>query len=556
MTLQLSTPQLTRQDALTTLRRRYIQICALLPLTASLISLARLFNGETSGGIGAVAPTIAESGVVLLVSVLILFLVRRGNLRGAGTLLILVLAIPTPFALNSPFFVPLALFTLISAATLGNWLLYMATNIMVIGFEIGAVINVQFNVSPISGYKTTTIQEIGILVGLIVVSLVTRYFTRAAETFAQNARRSSNLLQAAADIGQITSKILDLNQLLSQAVDLIRDRFAFYHVQVFLLNEERDFAVLVASTGDVGQQLLARQHKLGTGSQSVIGRVTQIGEPVIVSDTDTDTIWARNELLPYTRSELALPILDGERIIGALDVQSTRQNAFNIIDVQALQVMANQLGTTIRNARLFEAQARSVQENKRLFLESEANLRENQRLNRQLTKTAWTNYLKENHNAAGIRLTEDALVPDTDWSDPMIQASQRRRPIAVYPNADKAVIAVPIVLRGEVLGAVEVESGGEMREHDTVELVQAIAQRLAVSLDRARLFEEAQETTAQEQHINSIVARYQTAGTVDDLLRITLTELSESLGAQRGAIRLGNFRAQLNGQQNGDATDV
>ncbi len=65
---------------------------------------------------------------------------------------------------------------------------------------------------------------------------------------------------------------------------------------------------------------------------------------------------------------------------------------------------------------------------------------------------------------------------------------------------------------------------------------------------RARLFEEAQETTAQEQRINEIVGRYQSAGTVDDLLRITLAELSDSLGARQAVIRLGGFQARENGE--------
>src|SRR5690606_26051157 len=102
-------------------------------------------------------------------------------------------------------------------------------------------------------------------------------------------------------------------------------------------------------------------------------------------------------------------------------------------------------------------------------------------------------------------------------------------------------VAVPVVLRGEVIGAIEVEPSEEIEAANTVEMMQAVAQRLAISLDNARLFEEAQAATAQEQRINQIVTRYQSANSVDDLLRITLTELSQTLGAQHGAIRLGNI---------------
>jgi GAF domain-containing protein len=112
-------------------------------------------------------------------------------------------------------------------------------------------------------------------------------------------------------------------------------------------------------------------------------------------------------------------------------------------------------------------------------------------------------------------------------------------------------VAVPVLLRGEVIGAIEVEPGEDTDETVSVDMVRAIAQRLATSLENARLYEEAQAATAQEQRINRIVSRFQTAATVDDLLQITLTELSETLGARRGAIRLGVVpdTAQPNGGQ-------
>ena len=101
-------------------------------------------------------------------------------------------------------------------------------------------------------------------------------------------------------------------------------------------------------------------------------------------------------------------------------------------------------------------------------------------------------------------------------------------------------IAAPIILRGQVIGVVEVEPGIDVREDDTIEMVQAVASHLAISLDNARLFEEAQETAVQQQHINEIVGQYQSATTVDDLLQIALSELGETLSAHNGKIRLGS----------------
>jgi len=171
-------------------------------------------------------------------------------------------------------------------------------------------------------------------------------------------------------------------------------------------------------------------------------------------------------------------------------------------------------------------------------LESEANLREIQRLNRQLTSTVWDDYLKEQGSLNGITLKGEEKSEEAEWSEIMVDAGRRQRPITSEDG--NPAIAAPIILRGQVIGVIEVEPGLDVREDDAIEMVQAVASHLAISLDNARLFEEAQEATAQEQHINEIVRQYQSATTVDDLLQITLTELSETLGAKNGMIRLGN----------------
>jgi GAF domain-containing protein len=299
----------------------------------------------------------------------------------------------------------------------------------------------------------------------------------------------------------------------------------------------------------VGQRLLEREHKLAVGSQSVIGRVTQIGEPVIARDTDSDSLHAVNELLPNTRSELALPIFDGDQIIGALDVQSTRRDAYSTTDVQALQVMANQLGVSIRNARLFEEQVRSVNQNRRLRAEAETTLREIERLNSQLTRTMWDNYLNEQTQTAAITLSADTLQSEADWSPAMREAQQQGRPVTRY-EGDELVVAVPIVLRGEPLGAIEIATGVRS-EHDAHEIGQAVADRMATTLDNIRLYDEAQASAMQEQRISAVVSRYQTAGSIEDLLQITLAELNRTLEADYGMIRLGLNSAEAeNGADN------
>jgi GAF domain-containing protein len=339
----------------------------------------------------------------------------------------------------------------------------------------------------------------------------------------------------------VVSQILDLDELLENAVNQIRTRFKHYHVQIFLVNETRDQVLLVASTGDIGKRLLGRGHQLAVGSQSVVGQVVLRGGAVVVNDTSYDAVYYRNELLPETRAELALPIREGTQITGVLDIQSVAVNSFSKSDIQALQIMADLLATAIRNARLFKEQAGTVQENERLYRDSETNLREIQRLNQQLTRGAWQAYQRESQAATGITLERDRVVVANEWSEHLIRAGLEGR--VVEADESHRSVAVPVMLRGEVIGAIEVEPGTESRQ-ETVEMVQAVANRLALSLENARLYEATLQAAAQEQRINDIAARYQSVATVDELLRITLAELSETLGAQSGSIRLGRFSVE------------
>jgi len=168
-------------------------------------------------------------------------------------------------------------------------------------------------------------------------------------------------LQAAAEVGRAATSILNMELLLARALELIRERFGYYHASIFLLDEAGTYAVLRESTGEVGALLKARGHRLAVGSNSIIGWVTANRRPRIASEVGKDPVHFKNELLPDTRSEAALPLLIGDRILGALDVQSRDANAFNQADIEVLQILADQLAVAIENGRLFTRQQRIAQ---------------------------------------------------------------------------------------------------------------------------------------------------------------------------------------------------
>ena len=433
-------------------------------------------------------------------------------------------------------FLLFGMLTLAAAALLLAYPLYVASFVVML-IRYVLLIRVISPVAPDGGPSAALIVMLTNWMLILLVGLGTRYLMHELRRAVHLGNRISVLLQATTEVGQAATNIRDLQQLFNRTVELIQDRFGFYHVQVFVINGDQ--AELVASTGKVGERLLASRHRLTVGSNSVVGRTARDATRTLARDTDTDAVHRANPLLPQTRAELAVPLLDADRVIGVLDMQSTQRDAFQPEDIDALELMASLLAAAIRNVSLFESRERSAHEQERLYQETETNLREIQRLNQQLTRSAWDHYIEQAPAARGITLHNDAIVTDVHWDETLIEAAQSREAIVRPANGQPGVVAVPVVVRGEVIGAMEVELDEASDLQTSVEMLNAVADRLATSLENARLFEEARAATAQEQMINQLVTQYQSSPSVDDLLRITLTELSGVLGAQRSAIRLG-----------------
>ncbi|MCA9908482.1 MAG: GAF domain-containing protein, partial [Anaerolineae bacterium] len=173
--------------------------------------------------------------------------------------------------------------------------------------------------------------------------------------------RRARQLTTSARVGQLSSSLEELSSLLPTIVELIKEAFGYDHAQIFLMDEEERYAVLAASTGEAGQQLLAANHKLEKASQSVIGQVTATGEPVLALDTSvTGAVHRPNRYLPNTRAEIAVPLVLKGRVVGALDVQSNVANYFTQDDIRVLTTLAAQISIAIDNAALYEeSQARA-----------------------------------------------------------------------------------------------------------------------------------------------------------------------------------------------------
>jgi GAF domain-containing protein/DNA-binding response OmpR family regulator len=178
----------------------------------------------------------------------------------------------------------------------------------------------------------------------------------------EESRRRATQLETAAEIARDTSGTLALDTLLKRAVTLIRERYGYYHASIFLLDETGLNAIIRESTGEAGDEMKRRGHKLPVGSRSIIGYVTELGKPLVINDVTQDPIHRPNPLLPDTRAELGLPLKIGNRVIGAMDVQSSETNVFTPDDISVIQTLADQIAVAVDNARSYELAQKAIQE--------------------------------------------------------------------------------------------------------------------------------------------------------------------------------------------------
>lgn len=298
-------------------------------------------------------------------------------------------------------------------------------------------------------------------------------------------------IRSAAEISRSISSVLELDVLLQQVVDLIRERFELYYVGVFLLDETGKYAVLKAGTGTAGKEMLARHHQLLVAGASMIGWATGNQKARIALDVGEEAVRFNNPFLPNTRSEMALPILSRGVSLGALTVQSDRPNAFDNDDILILQSIADSLAVAIQNANL--------------FTQTQRNLEEIQSLNRQYMQQAWSETFGEKGN---LDYTYVATATHAD---------------DITPHQ----VTIPLTIRDYTIGEITLELDGENITDQDQALIESISNQTAQALDNARLLEDVSRKAVQEERLNALTSDFSRAGSVEEIIRSTIINLGQ-----------------------------
>jgi GAF domain-containing protein len=357
-----------------------------------------------------------------------------------------------------------------------------------------------------------------------------RELNEANERIRQHSMRLQIISEISREISSNTEQSLE--DLLDSTAQIISEKLDFYHVGIFLLDENREYAVLRATNSLGGQRMLERQHQLKVGGAGIVGYVAQGGRPRIALNTGSDMVFFNNPDLPETRSEMAIPLKYGSQVVGVLDIQSTASSAFKEEDANLIGTLANQIAIAITNLLVNEQSGLGA---------SRKTAARGQKISLKQGQSGYS------FNADGtISISEPITNPILEKAlvtGEILQAQTSRD--------TPPILAVPVKFRDQVIGIIHIEATEPDRKWtaDEITVVQSISERAAFALENARLLEQTRRRAEQEEAIAHVTSQIGASTDFNHILQTTVEELGRTLGATRAFIQLESHTDDIGEQQ-------
>ncbi len=317
-------------------------------------------------------------------------------------------------------------------------------------------------------------------------------------------------------------------QFLSDVVNLIEKAYSLYHVGVYLKGENGDSVILQAATGETGRVLAEQKFHLKIAKNSIIGYVALNNEPRYAPNVEDDSSYYQNPMLPYTRCELSIPISYQNRVLGILDLQADHENAFSSSDIRSFQLLGNLIGALV-SSRMMADRLEKVQQD--VDQSGKSNIRQ-----------SWRNHLQTTRRIYGFQFKDQKLTTDTvpdEHSQSAVENENLIRQTDTLENGSRqTILALPIKLRGQVIGVLDMHFNGASIPQDLMQLLDATSNRLALALENARLLEELKMRAERERLVGDISARVRSSTAVQDILGAAAVELGRSLGVSEVVVQL------------------
>ena len=316
-------------------------------------------------------------------------------------------------------------------------------------------------------------------------------------TLEQQVTERTKQLAATNEVGRVAASSLDPEQLLARVLPLFPEQFGYYYAAIYLLEPSGKWAELEEATGEAGRVLKQNHHRLEVSGKSMVGSAIRDQAPRIAQVATNEKQRFDNPLLPYTRSEIALPLMVGDRVLGALDVQSTREADFGPQVIETMTNMASQVAIALENARLFQ--------------EAQQVIRELRTVQQQYLLEGWGGFA-EDHGNLEYRIGDEE-------------------------ETNAATLEIPISLRDQILGQIMLEGQHEWTP-DQQSLVDAVATQAAIAMENARLVSESRQIALRERMVAEINSKIWSSATIDGVLQTVIKELGRRLNASSATIEL------------------
>ncbi|MCC6298551.1 MAG: GAF domain-containing protein [Anaerolineales bacterium] len=316
-------------------------------------------------------------------------------------------------------------------------------------------------------------------------------------TMEQQVAERTKLLEVSNEVGRVASSSLDPDELIARVINLFTEQFGYYFAAIYLIDPSEKWADIREATGEIGKLLKQNRQRHEISSRSMVGSAIREKSAKIAQIASEEKVRYQNPMLPHTRSEIALPLLAGDRVLGALDVQSIKESDFTPDVIRTMQSMANHIAIALENASLYQ--------------EAQQNIREMRTIQQQYLLSGWS----------GISNSSEEL----------------EYGVGDEPDENAKKIEIPISLRDQILGEIRIENP-ETWTPEQENLVNAVATQAAVALENARLVNESRQTALRERMLAEINSKIWSSVTIDGILQTAAKELGRRLDASRATVEL------------------
>lgn len=330
-----------------------------------------------------------------------------------------------------------------------------------------------------------------------------RDITVSKQTEQLLAKRATEL-EKVTQLATSMATIPDLQEMLQIVVDLTKAGFNLYHAHLYLTDESEKNLVLRSGAGEVGKLMVDRKHVIPLHlEQSLVARAARSRQGVVVNEVASNPDFLPNPLLPDTRSELAVPLMVGDHLVGVLDVQSDQVNHFQEEDIRIMSILAAQIAVTLENARSTERTTRA--------------LSEVAALNRRLTHEGWESYLTDT--------VQEQMSYLFDGNQVMPFETNGSSTYSPLPEKSNQTFVQSVTIHGEQIGRLVAEDIDiEMSEFQSI--IQAVSQGLGTHIDNLRLNEQTEHALAEARKrseelnvLNEMGRALTTASSVDNIIQ-------------------------------------